>query len=92
MNSKSVFPTVYSAAFHVVVSLLLACCLAGLASLAVPDAAHAVSKAEQAAFDRSVKAIQDYKNQPTDIVVNVSDLRLTRSQMYRVYERVRWDG
>ena len=92
MNSKSVFPTVYSAAFHVVVSLLLACCLAGLAALAVPDAAHAVSKAEQAAFDRSVKAIQDYKNQPTDIVVNVSDLRLTRSQMYRVYERVRWDG
>ncbi|MDO4532889.1 MAG: hypothetical protein Q4C36_04120 [Coriobacteriia bacterium] len=80
------------ALLRAVVALTLVCCLAGLATLAAPDSAHAVTRAEQKAFDRSVKAIKDYKNQPTDIVVDVSDLSLTRSQMYRVYERVRWDG
>ena len=92
MNSTAVHPAIGSVAFRIVATLLFACCLAGLAAVATPDAAHAVTRAEQTAFDRSVKAIKDYKNQPTYIVVDVSDLNLTRNQMYGVYERVRWDG
>ena len=79
-----------AARLAVAVALLL-CCVVGLC-LAVPDTAHAVTKAEQTAFDRSVKAIKDYQNQPENIVVDVSDLHLSRDQLYKVYERVRWDG
>ena len=92
MDGVSRYTVGGSALLRAAVALTLICCLAGLATLVLPDAAHAVTRAEQTAFDRSVKAIKDYKHQPTDIVVDVSDLHLTRSQMYRVYERVRWDG
>ena len=74
------------------VVLLLALCGAGALGVAAPATAHAVTKAEQTAFYRSVKAIKDYARQPTDIVVDVSDLNLSRKQLYGVYERVRWDG
>ena len=75
--------------------LVLAFCLSGaigVAIAAIPDTALGLTKAEQTAFNRSVKAIKDYKHQPENIVVDVSDLGLSRKQLYGVYERVRWDG
>lgn len=79
-------------ALRLAACLAFALCFACIAGALLPADAHAVTKAEQTAFDRSVKAIKDYAHQPTDIVVDVSDLNLSRKQMYKVYERVRWDG
>lgn len=73
-------------------AFIAACLLCMVGVMAPQPQAHAVTKAEQTAYNRSVKAINDYKNQPQAITVKVSDLHLSYKQICAVYDRVAWDG
>ena len=74
----------------IAVALALACAL--LLAAFAPATAHAVSKAENTAYARCVKAIEDYEHQPTTIVVNVADLKLSYKQICAVFDRVHYNG
>lgn len=78
-------------AFALMLAAALACALFALA--ATPGQAHAGwTHAQSVAYQRSVKAINNYKHQPKAISVNVKDLHLTYKQICAVYDKVHYDG
>lgn len=78
-------------AFALTMAAALACALFAVA--ATPGQAHAAwTHAQSVAYQRSVKAINNYKHQPKSISVNVKDLHLSYKQICAVYDKVHYDG
>ena len=57
-----------------------------------PNEIVSINARQQTAYDRAVKTCMDYKNQPNPIVIDVSDLGLTKQEALDVGEMIHGNG